>query len=142
MNAVTEATTQTIQAREVTDEHERVKFLPRHFGGHMLIVENAIYSFMRQLAKDYAGGCWRFFELSNGGIYMAPRRETRFNISVEGNGFCGEMSAEAAGITACLFALSHLSFHISDDRVADHYHLLLPFACEHAEASAIVEAID
>lgn len=142
MTTATEATTPMIQGREVTNEQERLELLPRHFGGHMLTVEHAVYSFMRQLAGNYAGGFWKFFELSNGGVYLAPSREATFKIGVEGNGFSGEMSADAAGITACLFALSHLSFEISNDSIADHYHLLLEFAAEHAEASAILSAID
>jgi hypothetical protein len=52
------------------------------------------------------------------------------------------MSADAAGITACLFALSHLSFRIRSDSLARHYYELRDFALEHAEASAIIAATD
>jgi hypothetical protein len=52
------------------------------------------------------------------------------------------MSADAAGITACLFALSHLSFQTKNEKIAEHYHLLRDFALEHAEASIILAAID
>ena len=72
------------------------------------------------------------------------RRNARpnFSICVDGNGFEGSMSADAAGIAACLFALSHLSFQIPDESIARHFHLLRDFALEHAEASAILAAID
>jgi hypothetical protein len=66
-----------------------------------------------------------------------------FRVSVDTNGYKGEMSADAAGITVCLFAYSHLSFRYSEnDAFADHFHLLREFAAEHAEASAIFAAID
>jgi hypothetical protein len=52
------------------------------------------------------------------------------------------MSADAAGITACLFALSHLSFQIQHESIASHFHTLRDFALDHAEASAILAAID
>ena len=73
---------------------------------------------------------------------MAPAHDTPYNVSVDTNGFEGSMSADAAGITACLFALSHLSFQIQHESIAEHYHQLRDFALDHAEASAILAAID
>jgi hypothetical protein len=130
-----------IEAHEISND-ERLDALPRHFGRDMLRVENAIYAFMRQLASSYCGGYWTFVELSNQGFYMAPQTEGRFPINVDGNGFEGEMSADAAGITACLFALSHLSFQVRNEQITGHYHLLREFAFEHEEASTILAAID
>jgi Antirestriction protein len=103
--------------------------------------KSTIGAFMRQLAKDYSGGYWHFYELSNGGFYMAPECEPLI-LLVAGNGYAGRMSAEAAGITACLFAFSHLSFRIPDEVIGCHYHQLRDFALEHPEASAILAAID
>jgi hypothetical protein len=140
MNSL-DQTSQTIEAQKVPDE-KRLQMLPRHFGRHMLTVESAVYAFMRKLSARYIGGYWVYFELSNGGCFLAPQGETSFPIAVEGNGFDGVMSAEASGITACLFALSHLSFQLADERIANHYHQLRDFALGHAEASAILAAID
>jgi hypothetical protein len=137
----TNLTSQNIEAREVAND-QRLQILPRHFGRDMLTVEYAVYAFMRKLATQYTGGYWTFFELSNGGFYMAPECETPVHISVDGNGFEGSMSADAAGITACLFALSHLSFQIRSESIAEHYHQLRDFVLEHEEASAIFAAID
>jgi Antirestriction protein len=141
MNSFNDVTSQRIEAREVTNG-ERMQMLPRHFGRHMLTVENAVYTFMRRLAPQYAGGYWTYLKLSNSGFYLAPQSDTVFNICVEGNGFEGEMSADAAGITACLFALSHLSFQITDEDIANHFHYLREFALSHAEAGTILAAID
>jgi Antirestriction protein len=69
-------TSQKIEAREVSND-ERLQMLPRHFGRHLLTVENAVYACMRQLSSRYTGGYWRFFELSNGGFYMAPHQTVR-----------------------------------------------------------------
>ena len=140
MNSI-ESNPQAIVAREVAD-NERMQMLPRHFGRDMLTVEYAIFAFMRKLSSRYTGGYWSYRELSNQGFYMAPQSESRFPISVDGNGFEGEMSADAAGITACLFALSHLSFQVRNEQIAEHYHLLRDFALEHEEASVILAAID
>src|ERR1700733_7659709 len=132
---------QTIVACEVT-ECERVQILRKHFGRDMLTVEYAVFAFMRKLSQRYAGGYWTYIELSNGGFYMSPQSDNRFPVNVDGNGFEGEMSADAAGITACLFALSYLSFQTNNEKIAEHYHLLREFALDHAEASAIMEAVD
>ena len=61
------------------------------------------------------------------------------------NGYEGKMSADALGITACLYAYSHLSFSGNAafaEVCAEHYHSLRAFMLEHAEASAILSAID
>lgn len=82
-------------------------------------------------------------DLSNGGFYMAPQHEGTYRFSVDTNGYDGEMSPDAAGITVCLFAYSHLSFRYADDQVfANHFHRLREFAMDHAEALAIFAAID
>jgi hypothetical protein len=130
-----------IAAREVST-NERIDVLPRHFGAAMLTVENAIFAFMRSLCPQYSGGHWAFYELSNGGFYMAPQGPNHWAIHVDGNAYDGEMTADAAGITACLFALSHLSFQVQSDRIGEHYHLLRDFAVDHPEAGAIFAAID
>jgi hypothetical protein len=134
-------TSTKIDAREVPSD-ERLQILPRHFGRHMLTVEYAVYAFMRKLANQYSGGYWNYFELSNGGFYMTPASDTPFNVCVDTNGFEGPMSADAAGITACLFALSHLSFQIEHESIAEHYHHLRDFALDHVDASVIFAAID
>jgi hypothetical protein len=133
---------QTSVVAQRVDDSERMMALPRHFGQRLLVFEGAVYEFMRRFAADYDGAYWHFYELSNGGFYMAPDGGP-FRLSVDTNGYEGEMSADAAGITVCLFACSHLSFRYSDDEVfSDRFHMLREFAAEHVEASAIFSAID
>jgi hypothetical protein len=131
--------TKIIAAR--VPDGERIDALPRHFGRHLLAVENAVYTWLRELSQDYSGGYWHFYELSNGGFYMAPDCGS-LRVRVAGNGYDGVMSGDAAGITACLFALSHLSFRMPVELVSEHFHWLLAFAAEHREASAIIAATD
>ena len=140
MNTVAYHPRAPIEAQQVPDD-TRIHTLPRHFGQHMLIVEDAVYCWMRRLASEYSGGYWHFYELSNGGFYVAPDCEPLL-LRVEGNGYEGFMSSAAAGITACLFSFSHLSFRIADEVISAHYHLLRDFAVEHQEAGAILAAID
>jgi len=140
MNSSIDTTSQTIGAREVPDD-ERLQMLPRHFGRHMLTVEYAVYAFMRKLSSQYTGGYWNYLELSNGGFYMAPAHDTPFNVLCRDKWLRRPMSADAAGITACLFALSQLSFQIQHESIARHFHQLRDFALEHAEASVILGAI-
>jgi Antirestriction protein len=141
MNLSTDEETLIVTAQKVSEE-KRIHALPKHFGRHMLQVERVVYAFMRELAQQYAGGYWHYFELSNGGFYMAPQAEGGFEVLVDGNGFQGTLSADATGITACLFAYSHLSFQISEEALSEHYHSLREFAFGHAEAKLIFAAID
>ena len=120
----------------------RLLTLPRHFGSHLLVAETTIFAWLRELSADYQGGYWHFYELSNGGFYMAPDLSERLRIEVIGNGYRGPLSADAAGITACLFAYSHLSFRFRDGPFGNHYAWLLDFAADHAEARSILAAVD
>jgi hypothetical protein len=130
-----------VTARRVEDSL-RLNALPRYFGRHMMTFEGAVYDFMHRFASDYRGGFWQFYELSNGGFYMAPDRGS-YRLCVDTNGYEGVMSADAAGITVCLFACSHLSFRETHGQLfAERFHQLREFALDHAEAAAIFAAID
>jgi len=122
-------------------EADRLAMLPRHFGGYATRLEDRVYDFMGEFAREYRGGYWEFVELSNGGCYLRPPAAT-YAIRIDCNGFEGSLSADAAGITVCLFALSHLSFEHPEGAFARHFYALRAFALEHAEASAIFAAID
>ena len=133
-------TTQKIEAYRVSD-HARIGTLPRHFGSRMMAFEGKVYDLMGEFVADYDGAFWDFYQLSNGGFYMAPKTPP-VQFSVPTNGFDGRMSADAAGITVCLFALSHLSFDGCDEVFARHFHWLRDFALGHAESAKIFAAID
>lgn len=124
------------------DDSRRMGMLPRYFGDRAMRFESAVYDFMHRFSSDYRGGFWQFYELSNGGFYMAPDRES-YRLRIDTNGYEGTMSADAAGITVCLFACSHLSFQDSRfDLFAQRFHQLREFAIEHPEAAQIFAAID
>jgi hypothetical protein len=128
-------------------ENHRTAFLPHYFGGKsFLLAEPLLYSWMDRLSADYTGGFWNFYELSNGGFYLAPEALNTFAIEVEGNCYSGRVSADAAGIIATFFALGQLANTITDANEAgpliDRYHYLLEFADSHPEGGAIFQAID
>lgn len=125
-------------------ETRRMEFLPGLFGrALMLIGERTVYQFMSWLApEDYTGGMWRFHEQGRQPLFLSPDTNKQFRISCETNGYQGEVSAEAAGIIATLFALSHLSFRHESDLLADGYSRLYAYAGDHAEAGEIFKAID
>ena len=128
----------------VVPESERMSVVDKLFGiGYILQLEPTVFRFAEQLAVTYHGGYWQFNVLSNGGFYMAPRGDTTFEVCCE-NGFEGKLSADALGLTACLYAYSHLSF--GGDAFADlcgnQYHLAREFMFQHPEARSISRAID
>jgi len=106
-------------------------------------VERQVYSWLSTLSQDYSNGLWHFYTLSNGGGYLAPATPERFRIIVQSNDFSGTLSADAAGITATLFALSSLSFKFPRIEIlSTRFHQLWDFAGEHAERRLIFQAID
>lgn len=131
-----------IVATRVPDA-KRIEFLPRHFGRHMVLVEQTVYAHLSRFSIDYHGGYWNFYDLSNEGCYLAPSGAESYYISVSGNGFEGKLSADAAGITATLFAMNTLTFRFPQLRQhAERYYQLRDFACTRAEAQLILAAID
>jgi hypothetical protein len=118
------------------------------FGLHFpLRLESTVFNMAGMLSEQYQGGSWEFYSLSNGGFYMAPchaqKPDKGFAVTSE-NGFAGPMSGDALGITACLYAYSHLSFMQNSfgELCANHYHLLREYALDHSEARAVFAAID
>lgn len=137
---------QPTTAALVPDSH-RLDFLPTYFGPRLMMRgESLVYGWLRLLCERYNGAYWHYYTLPDGGFYMAPNLTERLEIHVDGNGFCGELSADAAGIVATLFALCQLVAEVADTDAAealiDRYHLLRHFAAEHAEAAGIFGAID
>ncbi|HEY0938457.1 MAG TPA: antirestriction protein [Steroidobacter sp.] len=134
----------SVIASQLVADNARLQILPKHFGAHHLYVENLVFVFARTLVPTYRGGYWRFYELSNGGFYMAPEMASA-RVCVEGNGFEGELTADAIGITVCLFAFSHGSFVLTGhagETCARHYTWLREYSWLHPEQSLISAAID
>jgi len=122
---------------------ERFKFLPKLFGESLMLVgENSIYRFMDQSSPDYNCAYWNYYELSNGGFYMAPASPNELSLVLPGNYFDGKMSCDAAGITATLFVLCRLWEQFENDRLATAYQKLHEYIRYHPESSKIYQAID
>lgn len=135
-----------ITATKVEDDRDRMGFLERLFGRYFIQGEAEVFGWMGQLAESYTGGFWNFYSLSNGGHFMAPRTVGRVRIAAPTH-FEGEVSDEAAGIIACMYALSHLAFKVSQrggdtDALAEQYIALRAFAADHAEKELILAAVD
>lgn len=122
--------------------HERMAFLPKHFGDRLMLRgEISIYGWLDRLSKDYSGGYWHYYEIPNG-FYMAPANYDKLRIMWSMKYFERDLSADAAGIVATLYALCELCHQYRNDDLVEKYHALLDFAGEHAEASAIFAAIN
>ena len=135
----------TTITRHQLEIDRRVSHTAALFGVHFpMQFEPYVYAITSELASEYHGGYWQFYMLSNGGFYMAPNADQMFSVSCE-NGYEGNLSADALGIAACLYAYSHLSFGGDDAFVgtcAQQYHLLRDYMLEHPEARGILGAID
>jgi len=127
------------------EDNKRIDHTAKLFGNNFpMVLEPAIYTFAERLSVNYRGGYWNFHELGSDGFYMAPDDREPFLV-ISDNGFEGIMTADAFGITACLYAYSHLSF-TDDPNLAKscvrQYHLLREFMFDHHEAKTILAATD
>lgn len=134
----------TRQPATLVSGEARLEFLPNLFGRSLLIIaENAVYSLMEKLSPlDYGGGFWDFYEHEGHPLFLAPRSKSRFRITGDITGFQGDVSAEAAGIIATMFAFSHLSFQFQSERLSEGYGRLYVYSADHPEAAEIFQAID
>jgi hypothetical protein len=130
--------------RELVPEDQRMAVTERLFGINFpLQMEPVIYGITERMAEDYKGGYWDMYTLSNCGFFMAPSGDDVFHVTCD-NMFEGDLSADALGLVACLYAYSHLSF--SNSRFARvsacHYHRLREYMFEHPEVKQILGATD
>lgn len=131
--------------REQIPEDRRAEHASKLFGIRFpLMVEPYAFDSAGALSSDYDGGYWEFYALCNGSFYMAPTSRESYHV-VCANGYEGDLSADAFGITACLYAYSLLSF-AADEKLAElcarQYHALREYAGQHAESAAIWRATD
>ena len=132
---------EVITATRVPDE-DRLNFWSRHVGPkYMLSFERHVFGWMRRLCGDYDGGFWEFYELSNGGFYIAPQNGSKMRLVWSGNYFDGAMSPDAAGIVATLYALNVFAEQ-AGPYFSDKYIQLYEFMRLHPEAEVIRAAID
>ena len=140
---MTQASLLTV-TREIVPEDQRMVVVERLFGmAFPLQLEPVVYGITDRMAQEYSGGYWDFYTLSNGGFYMAPSEDKVFHVKCQ-NMYEGDLSADALGITACLYAYSNLSFSLSDiaREYARHYHLLREYSMEHPEVLEILGTTD
>lgn len=119
--------------RKQVSVQKRIKLTGDLFGTYFpMQLEPFVYTITGNIAADYNGGYWEFYTLSNGGFYMAPNSDTSFKVSCE-NGFEGQLSSDALGIAACLYAYSHLSFGNGGfaEVCATQFHWLRDYMLEH-----------
>ncbi|GAB2881129.1 antirestriction protein [Pseudoduganella ginsengisoli] len=125
----------------VIPEESRLEALPQAFGLAGLWVESMTYGFMRNIDPTYTGGYWDFFNLSNNGFYMAIQNGKPQRISTP-NGYEAQVSADAAGIIASLYALGNLANRTEKDLFIEKYHQLMDYARTHPERGEILAAVD
>ena len=131
----------TILAKEVPEAARR-NFLFNHLKMRSLAFESWVFTFAQNFSDQYSGGLWTFYELDNGGIYLAPAEQRTWDVLVATNGFTGKLSSDAFGVMVSLFALNFIVCETPTDDLIDKYYLLRDFACEHPENVAIMGAID
>ena len=77
-------------------DEDRLNFWLRHVDmTKMLSFERHVFCWMKRLCPHYDGGFWEFYDLSNGGFYIALAGEKKMWLTWPGNYFNDEMSADA-----------------------------------------------
>ncbi|WP_233866547.1 antirestriction protein [Paraburkholderia adhaesiva] len=135
--------------RTAVPESTRLKFLPKYFTPRLMMqAEAMVYGKAGELSQDYTGGYWEFYELSNGGFYLAPTPTAAtpaYNVEVHGNGYEGEMDADAFGLTVTMFVLGALCWFENEtlrEHFSEMYHRLRAYIIEQEHGGEVLAAID
>ena len=133
----------TTTAILITNPRERLDFLPRHFGHLATAVERAIFDTLTETSPNYEGGFWHFYNLSNGGLYLAPDSSDPLRIVIPTNYYSGNVSPDAAGIITCLSVFNQLCWEYpTREDFNNIFYALRDFAFDHEEAVEIIRATD
>ena len=136
---------ETAIARTPVPVAQRSEFVDGLFGPHFpMQLEPYVFDTASRLSPDYHGGYWEFYQLGDGGFYMAPVADRTFEV-VAPNGFVGRLSSDALGIAACLYAFSHGSFGTPGELAeacAAHYHQLREYTLQHSQADQLLGLTD
>jgi hypothetical protein len=88
-------TTQIAVTRMLVPEDQRLAIMEKLFGSWFpMRLEPFVYTITERLSGDYNGGYWEFYQLSNGGFYMAPSGDRVYHLICD-NQFEGDLSADA-----------------------------------------------
>ena len=76
-------TSLSLITKELVPEDQRMAVTERLFGIHFpLKLEPVIYGITDRMAADtYNGGYWSFYQLSNGGFYIAPSNDRTYQVT-------------------------------------------------------------
>ena len=133
-----------IEATQVS-EAQRLATLPHYLGRYMVQFESAVYTHMSRLCESYEGGYWQFYTLSNDGFYMAMDSSKKIMVRQGSNYFEQLLSADTAGIIACL-ALNDLVWKYEGEKdiykLYELFEALRAYALEHEDSTAIFKAIN
>lgn len=130
----------------IVPHDRRSGFLSRYLGSGAFVGEMMLFQIFDRLCASYQGGFWEFVELSNGSMFLYPNLgDVKLDCAWPDNFSSEKVSPEAAGITATLMVLSHLSFRLKGDaleKVCMLYENLREYAYQHPESSSIIALTD
>lgn len=132
---------QAISATLLADSDQKREALYATAGTLNATLENVVLATMWTIGVDFELGEWNYFELSNGGFYMAPNTEKTVDLACA-NGFEHEVCANTAGIIVTAMAYSRLALLPNGERFNQAYQHLSDFIFQHREAGIIRAALD
>ena len=122
---------------------ERRSFTKELFGPVLMLQgESLVLDVHKQMTGHSYSGHWHYFKLSNDGLYMAPEKNEVHPITWGGNGLIEELTSDASGMVATLFALNAIHQEYGSWQPDLLFDLLQDFAREHAESQKIFRILD
>ena len=124
-------------------DYERPRFTYQLYGPNLMLSgEFSVGDIHDQMTGRGQSGYWNYYKLSNGGFYMAPKKDERLHITWPHSDFDDVLTSDASGVVATLFTLKFILVEFRDAHVEAMFLKLEDFARSHAESQKILRAID
>ena len=134
--------------RTLVEGSARLQFLPKHFGKHHLEAARNLHFYLEKFCNDSSKAKdWRFYELSNGGFYLAPGVDEVLLLDIPRNHLKKYLSADVVGIICTLYTLDALRARQEINerhyslKLIEQFQRLVCYANQYKEHEIIANAI-
>ena len=121
---------------------ECVSYVLNRFAKNRATFELFLRTYTLELCPEIKRAQWRYFETSNGAVFMVPVGQDSLLVSIDVNGFEARVSAEVAGLIVSLYVLSRVALLSRDQEHMRMVVMLRNYAMQHPKAATIYRAID
>lgn len=123
----------------IIPDHQRLDFLPRHFGRRMVQFEGTLYHMADNMLQGYTGGYWEYAEAKNGAPFAFLKTDKPITLANMFSGEQVEVDAVLAGMILSLYTLNYMLERAANGGLMDKYDALRDALYDYAKDKGMTE---